>query len=134
MWRAHPAFSASWNADVETYVTYDLESAADLEHPDAVRSVVSPEAVWQDGRELLRDETTRTAVDRVQAPVSLLRAGRGMLDDDRPLIPSDVVQKFAAAHPDWRVEELPDVNHYTILLGQGRGASKTAAELRAAIA
>jgi pimeloyl-ACP methyl ester carboxylesterase len=133
MWRAHPAFATSWDADVEAYANYDVESVADPQHPDAVRSVVSPDAVRKDGKELLVDELTRTAVDRVRAPVSLVRAERGLLDDDRPLIPRQVLEQFTAAHPEARVADLPDVNHYTILLGPGPGPRQTAAALRAAI-
>jgi hypothetical protein len=65
--------------------------------------------------------------------VSLVRAARGLLDDDRPLIPREVLDEFIAAHPDARVADLPDVNHYTILLGPGPGPHRTAAALRAAI-
>jgi lipase len=133
MWRAHPAFADSWNPDVEAYVNYDVESARDRSHPDAVRSVVSPDAVWTDGRELLLDETTRTALHRVPAPVRLLRAPRGFLDDDRPLIPDDVLADFASARPDADVRTIPDTNHYTILLGQGPGPSHVAAAIRAAV-
>jgi pimeloyl-ACP methyl ester carboxylesterase len=133
MWREHPAFAASWDRDVEAYVNYDIESARDIAHPNAVRSVVSTDAVQTDGRELLLDDATRTALDRVLAPVRLLRAPRGMLDDDRPLIPDDVLAEFAAAHPDARVEVVPDTNHYNILLGPGPGPSRVATAVRAAV-
>ena len=133
MWREHPAFAASWDADVEAYVNYDVRAAPDLEHPDGVRSVVSPDAVFKDGGELLRDRTARTAADRVRAPVSLLRAPRGMLDDDRPLIPRGALEQFASSRPHAHVENVPDVNHYTILLGRGPGPHRTASALRAAI-
>lgn len=133
MWREHPAFAASWDRDVEAYVNYDLESARDSAHPDAVRSVVSPDAVRTDGRELLLDEATRTALDRVVAPLRLLRAPRGMLNDDRPLIPDDVLAEFAAAHPAAHVEVVPDTNHYDILLGPGPGPGRVAAAVRAAV-
>jgi pimeloyl-ACP methyl ester carboxylesterase len=133
MWREHPAFAAAWNPDIEAFVNYDVESARDVEHPNAVRSVVSPDAVQTNGRELLLDETTRTALDRVLAPVRLLRAPRGLLDDDRPLIPDDVLAEFAAAHPNAHVEIVPDTNHYTILLGPGPGPSRVAAAVRAAV-
>jgi pimeloyl-ACP methyl ester carboxylesterase len=133
MWRAHPAFRASWNPDVEAYVTYDVESARDIAHPEAVRSVVSPDAVWADGRELLLDERTRTAVQRVRAPVRLLRAPRGLLDDDRPLLGDEVVAEFAAAHPEADVQTVTDTNHYTILLGEGSGPAHVAAAVQGAV-
>lgn len=133
MWRKHPAFADAWNADVEAYVNYDLESAHDVAHPEAVRSVVSLEAVRTDGRELLLDELTRTAISRVVAPVRLLRAPRGLLNDDRPLLPDEVLAEFVAARPEAQVEMVADTNHYTILLGEGPGPARVAAAIRAAV-
>jgi lipase len=133
MWRTHPAFAASWNDDVEAYVNYDLKAADDSPDSDAVRSRVSPEAVQTDGRELLLDESTRTALDRVLAPVQLLRAPRGLLNEDRPLIPADVLAQFVTAHPNADAATVPDTNHYTILLGQGPGPARVTAAIRAAL-
>ncbi|HUE27765.1 MAG TPA: alpha/beta hydrolase [Solirubrobacteraceae bacterium] len=126
MWRAHPAFADAWNADVEAYVNYDVESAEDRAHPNAVRSRVSSDAVWADGREILLDEVTRTALDRVSAPVRLLRAPRGILDDDRPLIPPKALADFASVRPGASRETVPGTNHYTILLGPGAGPARVA--------
>jgi lipase len=132
MWHAHPAFASSWNADVEAYVNYDLEPAGDIAHPDAVRSVVSVDAMSTDGKELLLDEATRTAAMRALAPVRILRAPRGLLDDDRPLIPPDVLADFLAERPDAHSETVAGTNHYTILLGRGPGPRRVAAAVRAA--
>jgi hypothetical protein len=38
-----------------------------------------------------------------------------------------VVDAFAAAHPDARIEEIPDVNHYTLVFGAGPGPRRVAA-------
>ena len=134
MWRAHPAFAASWNSDVEAYVSYDLETAADAEAPDAVRSVVSPDAFTVDGQELLLDEAARTALQRVNAPVWLLRAPRGLLDDEKePLIPPDLFEEFGAARPESHLENVADTNHYTILIGDSPGPAHVAAAFRAAL-
>jgi lipase len=130
MWRAHPALVTSWNADVEAYVAYDLMPVPDA--GSAVCSVVSSDAVWTDGRELLLDEETRTAADRVSVPLHILRAPRGMLDDDHPLIPLDVLDEFLSLHPETRAETVPDTNHYTILLGAGPGPAHVVEALRAA--
>jgi lipase len=134
MWRAHPAFVASWNDDVEAYVESDLESTPSAELPHAVRSVVSPGAVRADSRELMVDEETRTALSRVRVPVWLLRSPRGLQDEaDRPLIPLEILDEFAAAHPEARVENVEETNHYTLLLGQGPGPSRVAAAFQAAL-
>ena len=134
MWRVHPALAASWNADVEAYVQYDLESAPSAELPDAVRSVVSQDAVGVDSKELMLSEETRTALSRVRAPVWLVRAPRGLMDEaDHPLIPRDMLDEFAAAHPEAHVETVEETNHYTLLLGQGPGPSRVAEAFRAAL-
>jgi lipase len=136
MWRNHPALGAAWNADVEAYVTYDLEPAPSPEHPGGVRSVVSPEAVHVESRELMVDEETRTALGRVTAPIWLLRSPRGILnEEDRPLLPREVLDEYVAAHPDAQVENVDDTNHYTLLVGDGTsGPSRVTAAFRAALA
>jgi pimeloyl-ACP methyl ester carboxylesterase len=126
MWRRHPAFVSAWNADVEAYVEYDLEPAGTA---GAVRSVVSATAVWTDGRELLVDEPTRTAAERVRVPMRLLRAPRGLLDDD-PLIAEQVLDEFLSAHPGTPVETVAETNHYTLVLGEGPGPSHVVDALR----
>jgi len=125
-WQAHPAFAGRWTEDVEAYVRADLAG-----EPGALRSVVSEAAVRTDGAELLRDEATLGALERVRGPLRLLRAPRGLLDDDNPLIPRAALDAFATARPGAVVEEVPAVNHYTITLGAG--AATVAAAIAAAV-
>jgi pimeloyl-ACP methyl ester carboxylesterase len=133
MWRVHPAFAHAWNDDVDAYVRYDLEHVPEPARPDAVRSLISTAAVRTDGLELVVDEDTRTAIDRVLAPVWLLRAERGVVDDDQPMIPLDLLDDFAATHPAVQIEAVADVNHYTLLLGLGPGPSRVAAAIESAL-
>ena len=81
----------------------------------------------------MRDAATLDAVERIRAPLRLLRAPRGLLDDEHALIPSAVLDKFAAGHPHADVQVVPDVNHYTIVLSR-RGASAVADAVRAVTA
>ena len=120
LWRSHPAFARDWNDDVDAYARYDLGGA-----PGAMRCVVSPAAVRQDSADLMHDETLVTAIDRVSAPIHLLRAPRGMFDDD-PLLPGPVLDSFRASHPGAIIEQVPDVNHYTLALGAGAGPQRVA--------
>jgi lipase len=110
LWRAHPALRNEWNDDVEAYARYDL-----VGEPGAMRSVIPEAVVAAECREVL-DNAVRTAVERLRAPVYLVTAPRGMLDTD-PVLPRPVVDAFAAAHPDAHVEEIPGINHYTLVLG-----------------
>ncbi|HWE11614.1 MAG TPA: alpha/beta hydrolase [Solirubrobacteraceae bacterium] len=122
-WRAHPAFSKAWDDDLEAYARYDL-----VEDGRVVRCGASPAAVRTDSSEMVLDEVTRTALERVRAPVQLLRAERGLFDAD-PLIPVDILHSFAAGHPSVRVEEVADVNHYTLVMGHSAGPRRVAAAI-----
>ena len=111
LWRAHPALRKEWNDDMEAYVRYDLAGK-----PGAMRSVVREEVVVAETRDVIVDETIRTAIDRVRAPIHLVLAPRGLFDAD-PVLSRPVVDAFAAAHPDAHIEEIPHINHYTLVLG-----------------
>jgi lipase len=124
-WRAHPAFANAWNDDVEAYARYDL-----VDDGLAARCVASAVAVRTDSAEMVLDDANRTALDRVHAPVRLLRAERGLFDD-APLIPADTLHAFAAAHPSVHVEEVADVNHYTLVMGHSPGPRRVAAAIEA---
>ncbi|HYZ28611.1 MAG TPA: alpha/beta hydrolase [Thermoleophilaceae bacterium] len=122
-WRAHPAFSHAWNDDVEAYARYDLG-----EDQTVARCNASLEAVRTDSAEMMLDDRTRLALDRVHAPVQLLRAERGLFDAD-PLISADELHTFADTHPSVRVEEVADVNHYTLVMGASPGPARVAAAI-----
>jgi pimeloyl-ACP methyl ester carboxylesterase len=124
-WRAHPAFASAWDADIEAYARYDL-----VEHGGVARCVASGAAVRTDSTEMLLDDRNRTALERVPGPIRLLRAERGLFDDD-PLIPSDALRTFAASHPSVRVEDVAEVNHYTLVMGHGRGPQRVVAAIEA---
>lgn len=126
-WQRHPAFAGRWSADAEAYARGDLTG-----EPPALRTRVSEPAVRADGTDLLHDEPTLAAAGQVRAPLTLLRAPRGLQDEtEAPLIPADTLAAFAAARPDATIEEVGDVNHYTITLGAGAGA--VAAAIRRAL-
>lgn len=126
-WRAHPAFADAWDDDVDAYAHYDL-----VVDGGVARCVCNPAAVRADTEELVGDPVTRTALDRVACPVHLLRADRGLFDEpDSPLIGAGELHAFAAAHPAVRVEAVPDVNHYTLVMGGGPGPRRVADAIHA---
>jgi lipase len=122
-WRAHPAFADDWTDDVDAYVRHGSTG-----EPGATRSDLSHAAVRADIVDLVRGEVARAAVDRVSAPISLLTAPRG-LRNDYAVLPALFVDSFARTHPRADVERIPDVNHYTMLLGGGLGPSRVAAAI-----
>jgi pimeloyl-ACP methyl ester carboxylesterase len=134
-WRSHPAFARAWqpgfapawDEDVEEYARYDVAG-----EPGAVRCVVSETAVLVDSEEMLVDENTRTALDRVDAPVHILRASRGVHGYDLPLIARTQLLRFAAKRPDAYVQDVWGVNHYTLVLGPTYGPGRVATALERA--
>jgi hypothetical protein len=126
-WRAHPAFAENWNADVEAYARYGLVS-----EPGSSGVAVAEAAVRADIADLTRDEAARAAVDRVVAPVTFLRARRPA-SDMMPAVPQPLLDIFVASHPNARVEQVADANHYTLVLGAGPGPGRVAAAIAAAV-
>jgi pimeloyl-ACP methyl ester carboxylesterase len=124
-WRSHPAFVRAWSQDVEAYARYDV-----VQQGRVARCAASAEAVRVDTTEMVLDDLTRTALDRICTSAQLLRAERGLFDDD-PLIPADVLHSFAATHPSVHVEEVSGVNHYTLVMGRSPGPGRVAAAIHA---
>jgi len=130
-WRAHPAFApAEWTDDVTDYVDYDLgPPEIDPDGETSYRSRVSEGAVRADGRDLLDGDGSRKALQSLADPCVLLWAARGLQNEDRPLLPAETIADARALLPHLVVLEVPDTNHYLILLGD-REASVVAAEIR----
>jgi pimeloyl-ACP methyl ester carboxylesterase len=122
-WRAHPALKDVWDDDIEAFMRCDY-----VEDEDGVRCVVNVEPVVSDLEDLAFDGVTADALTQVRVPVRLMRAERGLLDDD-PVIPLSQLEAFRRDNPHVSVEMVPDVNHYTILMGGGHGPRRVAAIL-----
>jgi pimeloyl-ACP methyl ester carboxylesterase len=130
-WQAHPAFaSADWTDDVTDYVDYDLAPPQiDPEGETCFRSRVSEGAVRADGRDLLDGDGAQKALHSLADPCVLLWAARGLQNEDRPLLPAETIADARGLLPHLVVREVPDTNHYLILLG-AREAGVVAGEIR----
>ncbi|WP_214110311.1 alpha/beta hydrolase [Acrocarpospora catenulata] len=107
--RAHPAL-ADWSPAIEDYVRYDA-----LPVEGGVRSRVREDAVRQDGRELLTEgEALGAALGASRSPLTLLRAPRGLLNQETGMLPDELTAVWTAKVPGLRDELVPDCNHYTI--------------------
>jgi lipase len=122
-WQEHPSLKGAWDEDVDAFVRSDL-----VEDENGVRSVVKQKAALRDIEDVMLDRRTWTSVTRVQAPVRLLRAERGLFDDD-PVIPLPELEEFVRDHPHISVELVPDVNHFTLVMGGGHGPRRVTATL-----
>ncbi|WP_431892918.1 alpha/beta fold hydrolase [Nonomuraea sp. bgisy101] len=109
--RAHPAFVGQWTAEVEEYVRYDLMGPS-----GALRSRAVGEAVREDGRWLwVNGENVGASLAAIEAPTTVLRAPRGLLNQDVGMLPDELAATWTARVPGLRDELVPDCNHYTIL-------------------
>jgi pimeloyl-ACP methyl ester carboxylesterase len=127
-WRKHPSLDGAWDEDIEAFVRRDF-----VEDEDGVHCVVNLTAVLTDIANLTFDGVSRRSVTRVRAPVRLMRAERGLFDDD-PVIPLPELEEFVQDHPYISVEMVPDVNHYTLIMGSGHGPPRVAATLAELVA
>jgi pimeloyl-ACP methyl ester carboxylesterase len=127
-WRGHPALGRGdvLDADLVAYADHDL-----VGDEPALRSAVSEDAVRGDAGELFE---MGAAAHRMTVPATFLCAPRGLQDQPSPMQPLELVQAWADEAPDRRRAVLvPDVNHYTITLGQA-GARAVAGAIIAAAA
>jgi lipase len=123
VWRRHPAFAHHWNADVQSYVDYDLDGPA-----GRLRSKVVETAVRADGRDELDVAAIWAAVAAMPEPVVLIRAPRGLADESTPLLSEKVVNEAKRLLPGLRDVLIDDTNHYLIVLGD-REAAVVATEI-----
>ena len=127
-WRKHPAFVSGWSQAVADFADYDL-----IGTEPQLRSSCSLEAVTQDSMDLFGGQFVPALPDgdaAVRQPVTLLTAPRGLLDQTPGLYSPSEVERWRAELPGVAIREVPDVNHYTIVMGAA-GAGAIAREVRA---
>jgi lipase len=125
-WRAHPALAGSWNGHIEQAFEYELEG-----QETELRSSIREAAVMGDAESELVHDDVEQALTALTTPTTLLRAERGILNQEPPLYPDAAVQPWRERLPSLRVQLLPDTNHYTIILTEG-GAKLVADAVREA--
>jgi len=110
-WRQHPAVGPIWGPAVQAYVDYDL-----VGEPPELRPSCREPAMRTDGAEIADHATTTAALGRVTAPITFLRAERGLLDGD-PFYPEDTVARWSDGGAVVTARTVPDTNHYSLVLG-----------------
>lgn len=125
-WRAHPAFQRGedWTPALLDYFAYDLVGQAPEMH-----SAVNKAAIIGDAESQLMSDDIPDALARLTAPVRFLHAPRGIMNE-APLYPLARVEQMSSRIADFHYRSVPDVNHYTILMGE-QGAGELEAEIRA---
>ncbi len=126
-WRVHPAFKSSdvLDSDLTAYADYDLVGDA-----PGLHSSVSETAIRGDAGDMFE---MGEAAHRLEVQALLMCAPRGLLDEPNPMQPLPLGEAWAAeSHARRRVVQVPDVNHYTIVMGAA-GAGAVSDAVRAAL-
>jgi lipase len=124
-WQAHPALRESWSDAVADYVDYDLVGS-----PPELKSSVSLQAVLQDGPDQFQDPDTADPLGGFPGPAQLLVVSRGLLDQPPGLYPKEELVRWRSRLPSLTIDEVPQLNHYTIMLHPS-GAARVAATVSA---
>ena len=157
-WKAHPAFATSQSTDghstdgqrtdgqrgdelrsLAEYASYDLTGT----EPE-LRASASLEAVIQDSADLYGGTAARAALAELKLgrpaqgktaqgkTVSLLTAPRGLFNEQPGIYSPGEIGRWRAELPAVTIREVPDVNHYTIVMGSA-GAGAVAREVLRAV-
>lgn len=113
-WRQHPSLSGRWTEKMDEIFPYDLHRTGSKLQPR-----VNREAVIQAGSDPVFDEETVRAWERISVPTKLIVVDHGMLDDPGGFIPLETAKSAAETNPNIEVRLLEDLNHYTVILGDG---------------
>ena len=108
--RAHPALKDGWSDAVEAYVRRDLVGT-----PPQLRSSCALEAVRADATDTLITTATVEAVHRLSCPARLMWADRGLQNEDQGLYDEGRIAAAGLDPARVAVENVPGVNHYSIL-------------------
>ncbi|MDN4489237.1 alpha/beta fold hydrolase [Demequina sp. SYSU T00068] len=125
-WRAHPAFARDWTPELEDYFAYDL-----VESGNGLRPATTYETTAEDTVDLHTGDALRVALDHLRVPTTLLTAPRGLLDEAPGLYAAERLEELLRLYPSVAHREVPDVNHYTLVMSP-RGAEEVAPDLLAA--
>lgn len=119
-WRPQAAFTKGWSTAHDEYSDYDL-----VGQEPKFRPAANPVAVEADSRDLFEQEMLDLTLQNLKDEILMLRAVRGLQNEETPLYPEHVLQVLLPKYPKVRVVTVEDTNHYDILLDQD-GADKCA--------
>ncbi|UFS60159.1 alpha/beta fold hydrolase [Subtercola endophyticus] len=138
-WRLHPGLAAAWSERLGLMADYDLVEILAADGSLRYRPVSRREAIEADARELygshaIRELLTGFGEGGADAPtISVLTAPRGLLNEAPGVYSESELAGWKSEFPFITFVEVPNVNHYSLVLA-AKGASAIAAELRRALA
>ncbi|MBM9503426.1 alpha/beta hydrolase [Actinacidiphila acididurans] len=126
-WARHPAFAELHGPDVDAYLDRDLTGT----EPE-LRSACRAAAIREDAEDELRNPEVFAAVHELTVPARLLWAERGLQDEPVGLYAPEVVAASGLADEGVALHFVPEVNHYSVVLGRA-GAQVVAGHVRDAV-
>lgn len=116
LWKSHPAFEKHWDEAMRPALGHEL-----VQDGDIFRVRANREAIEVGARELAVGPEANAAAAALAVPAHLIVVERGTMDQPGGMIPLQTAENAAIANPELTMQYLPDLNHYTLVLGAGAG-------------
>lgn len=113
-WREHPALGPYWNRWIETYVDSDLFT----DEQGRFRPSAVPEAVLVNLRELGGVDGYEDDLRSAAAGATLFVSPRGLFDETPGLYDAEWIDQWRVKLPGLNIIDMPDTNHYTLLMSE----------------
>jgi lipase len=113
-WKAHPALENHWDESMRNGLGHELANTN-----DHFRVRANPEAIRVTAREITVGQEANVAAAQLRVPTHLIVVERGTADQPGGMIPVDVAKEAAQANRLLTMQYLPEINHYTLVLGKG---------------
>jgi pimeloyl-ACP methyl ester carboxylesterase len=110
-WQKHPAFGFEWTPALEAYLMHDLVGDGPY------RSSCVAEAIRADGADMFAGPEATAAIHRLPVPGLLLWAERGLLNQTPGAYTAENTADLSVP-----AVNVPDTNHYSILVEPGPAA------------
>jgi len=112
MMHGQPALK-QWNKYFELYARYDVEQVENGFKPRP-----NIEAVKTDYADMVLNSLLRTKIGSIKVPLTLIRAGRNVMDESNPIIDDVLVAEYRKVLPQLEDRMLVNFNHYTIVMSE----------------
>lgn len=111
LWQHHPGLQGQWGPELAAYAEYDLRG----EEPE-LRPSTRYEAIAEDSADIQLGDALPAAMEALTHPAVFLRAERGMQNQPGGLFTTEWAAEWAARIPGLEVRDMPDTNHFTIVM------------------
>jgi lipase len=111
-WRHHPAFKDQWSEELEAYIAYDL-----VPEGEKLRPATSYQTMVEDTVDMNTGTALPEALANLAHPTVFASVPLGLQAEPPGLYPAEYLEEVLAALPQVRHLRIPDLNHYTIIMG-----------------